>query len=152
MPVVIASKDAAGPSAPISGAAPISATKRKISIEQQIVVVWSPDGERCEVTRQNAADLVRHCGWSRRPKDSVISAVEDDGDGVVSTGEDTGGKNAGADSDGDDTTDELTNLDVAMGELNALRDEAAALGVAVDARWGKRRLKTEIDNAKPAKK
>lgn len=127
-----------GPSAKL-GDKPAPNFKRPVSIEKQLVSVWDPEGKEHKVMRQNANDLVRHAKWSRSPPFVPNAAEADDqADEAKNTDPDQG------------VSPDVTELDEAMTALQALRDEAEALGVKTDARWGKKRLTAEIEAAKAA--
>lgn len=127
-----------GPSAKL-GEKPKANFTRPVSIERQTVSVWDPEGNEHKVMRQNANDLIRHAKWSAKPPlVKVISADETVDDQTENTDPDQG------------VSPDVTELDEAMTALQALRDEAEALGIKVDARWGKKRLTTEIEAVKPA--
>ena len=127
MPVVMSPKNDIGPSAQIDGARPVD-NKRPVSLERQIVTVWDPNGVEQKVMRQNANDLVRHAGWSRKRPITVVAAEAE-------TVSEKSAIKAEVDK---------TELDTAMDALNVLRADAEALGIKVDSRWGKRRLVEEI--------
>lgn len=120
-----------GPSPEIGGIP--KSNNRAVPVEKQMVTVYDPNGDAHEVLRQNANDLVRHAGWSRAPKAPVAQEVVEDGESGSSKA-----KQAEADN---------TALENAMDALNNLRAEAAAVGVDVDSRWGKKRLVEEIEKA-----
>lgn len=106
---------------------------RPVSIERQFVSVWDPEGNEHKVMRQNANDLIHHAKWSAKPPIvKVISADETETNLAENTDPDQG------------VSPDVTELDEAMTALQALRDEAEALGIKVGARWGKKRLTTEI--------
>jgi hypothetical protein len=123
------------PSAKIGGTKEKPSFKRETSPEKKMVTVFDKEGNPHSVSRQNANDLVRHVGWSWRPKGEAEVLEADE---VVETSEDPDQGEA----------ERQTEIDTAMEALQALRDEATALGVAVDNRWGKKKLTEAIKAAK----
>lgn len=123
-----------GPSAPIGKPEP-DFTRPK-GRDKAIVTVWDPEGNPHQVTRGNLHDAISRPGWSPRPPASEVEDISDEDQEIADTDPDQG------------SNPDKTELDEAMTALQALRDEAEALGVKVDARWGKKRLSEEINSAK----
>lgn len=103
------------------------------------VRIWAPDGHSEVHTRENAADLCRRPGPGQAPWTYKPPAKEDEEPAA------DGETPAGAQRQAVDA--EPVTEPVPPSELNTLRDQARALGIAVESTWGKKRLRDEIDKA-----
>jgi hypothetical protein len=118
------------------------ATRPRNGGDGDIVVRNLKTGDEVRLNRANARDLVENVGgWkivshgSQRPLGVVAKPAPDEGEGE---GEDNGEGATGSDNE------PAALDDPAIAELNKFRAQAAELGIAVDQRWGKRRLAEEI--------
>ena len=103
--------------------------------------VWTvdPNGAGSWHTKENAGDLVNHLGWTLGVAPAAVEAP-------VPASVPVPAPMPASDADADTAPTKAKDPDLA--EVDALRGEATTLGVAVDARWGKKRLKEEIQTAK----
>jgi hypothetical protein len=105
------------------------------------VRVWAPDGHSEEHTRENAADLCRRPGPGQSPWTYTKPGEEEEKKAL---------EDGAAASRADDATirSRVAALvpaePVPPSEFVLLREEAKALGVAVEPTWGKKRLRDEI--------
>lgn len=99
------------------------------------MIVYTKDGKPEEHPVPNARDLVRGCGYTYSPRVAAPVVAGETGEPGSTEPPPDGG--------------EASNP--AMDALEALRAEATALGIAVDKRWGTKRLQDEIAFAKDAK-
>ncbi len=104
--------------------------------------VQDTEGTVHEMSLTNAYDCVNIRGWKMVPKSGSVSAAK-----AAEATED-------ADVSAEDTikvSTPVTENEIRdLGELTALRDEAVKLGIAVDNRWGIRKLRERIAESKEA--
>lgn len=149
MPVVYDYNQPVLSSPKISGHPNRPASSRTVSIDKQIVSVYTPEGETVECERHVANDYVRTRGYLwEKPDEGRIAAAAlareaaDAPPEIVPEVEKRVEVDARA----------LTLEALALEGLEALRTEAEELGIVVDKRWGKKRLTDRIAQAKRAAK
>jgi hypothetical protein len=123
------------------------AQARPLDTHQQLVKVFDPEGKEQVVERHVANDLTRHCGWKWGSVDvkDKPAAVDAAPDAPVAPGEGGASSSGSSDEEPLPASTPEPYVDPAMKELEELRAEAAAVGVEVDQRWGKKRLREEIE-------
>lgn len=107
-------------------------TSRKKDVHEQEVTVWDPQGKAHRVLRHQANDLTRHCGWKSAPAKGMEVV-----DATVRPEKE---------ADAADTPEGAEPAPAAEpDELDLLRAALNEKGVEVDNRWGKKRLKEELE-------
>lgn len=106
------------------------------------VRIWAPDGHSEVHTRFNAADLCRRPGPGQAPW-SYSPPVKEDAVPPEEVDPETGARRARR-------ADAPSAPPAPPSELQLLRAQAAALGITIDATWGKKKLRDEIAAASPA--
>lgn len=107
-----------------------------------MTTVWSPEGRPERHTLQNAADLVRHLGWSR--KNPVDEPSQKDPPKAGEPSQKEPQADAAASSRG-------VQLRATTTRLADLRAELESLGVTPDLRWGVRFLSAKIAAVREAR-
>lgn len=104
------------------------------------VKLISPEGVEEEVLRDNMRDYIRLRGYVEVPK-QVKPKAEAEAEA----------EEAPVDDAVKIAVAREAEIESAVNDIEALRDELKTLGVEVDQRWGKRRLLAELADARAAK-